>query len=117
MCISTAFFGPYDILLNIIVSICYALMFLFCGTTLYSLIIASENAYTSLQKLSKPLNIIVMKEKDEDTRVNAQLLLKEIENIPPLNGNGYFELRRETLTSITSTTVTYLIILLQFRGS
>ena len=66
MCISTAFFGPYDILSNIIVSICYALMFLFCGTTLYFLIIASENAYTSLQKLSKPLNIIVMKEQALD---------------------------------------------------
>ena len=56
-------------------------------------------------------------EPDEDTRINAQLLLKEIENIPPFHGNGYFELKRETLTSITSTTVTYLIILLQFRGS
>ena len=117
MCISTAFLRPYDNLSNIIVSVCYALMFLFCAILLYLLIIASENAHNSLQKLTKSLNIIVMKEKDEDTRINAQLLLKEIENIPPFNGNGYFELKRETLTSITSTTVTYLIILLQFRGS
>ena len=61
--------------------------------------------------------MIAKKEKDEDTRANAQLLIDEIKTVPPLNGNGYFVLKKDTLTSIASTTVTYLIILLQFRNS
>ena len=117
MCISTAFFGPYDTLSNTIVSICYAIMFLYCGTSLYTLILAAERSYVSLQTLVKPLTISMMRENDTETKIEIQLLLKEIEKVPPLNGNGYFELKKETLTSITSTTVTYLIILLQFRNS
>ena len=117
MCISTVFFGSYDCLSNIIISLCYAIMFLFCSITLYFLINASENAHISLKKLANPMTVILMRETDKEEMIKIQLLLKEIENIPPLNGNGYFELKRETLTSITSTTVTYLIILLQFRSS
>ena len=92
-------------------------MFLYCGTSLYILILAAENSYISLQTLVKPLTVSMMRENDEETKIETQLLLKEIEKVPPLNGNGYFELKKETLTSITSTTVTYLIILLQFRNS
>ena len=84
---------------------------------MYVLTIAGENAHNSLQKMIKPLNIMAKSEKEEAIRTNAQLLLDEIRNTPPLNGNGYFELKKDTLTSITSTTITYLIILLQFRSS
>ena len=117
MCISTAFFGPYNLLSNMILTFCYGIIFLHFGISLYVLIMATESTYISLQKLVKPLKIILMKETNEDTKINAQLLIHEIKNTPPLNGYGYFELKRDTLTSITSTTVTYLVILLQFRNA
>ena len=117
MCISTAFSSLYDISTKIIVAICYAILSIFFGINMYIMILAAENTHTSLQKLTKSLKIIVMKEKNEEIKIQAKLLKDEIKNIPTLNGNGYFELKKDTLTSITSTTVTYLIILFQFRGS
>ena len=117
MGISTIYFAPYNLITNIIASIFYGLLFLYSGFILYVLTVAGENAHNSLQKMTKPLNIMAKMEKDEERRTNAQLLLDEIKNTPPLNGNGYFELKKDTLTSITSTTITYLIILLQFRSS
>ena len=117
MGISTAYFAPYDLNTNIIAAIFFGLFFLYCGIILYVLTIAGENAYNSLQNMIKPLNIMAKKEKDEDRRANAQLMIDEIKTVPPLNGNGYFVLKKDTLTSIASTTVTYLIILLQFRNS
>ena len=46
-----------------------------------------------------------------------ELKLKELEDVRPLSGNGYFEIGRGTLTSIVSTSITYFIILLQFKQS
>ena len=46
-----------------------------------------------------------------------ELKLKELEEVRPLSGNGYFEIGRGTLTSIVSTSITYFIILLQFKQS
>ena len=117
MCISITFFSPYDHLYNIILSLCYMIMFIHFANTMYIVTIAAENVHSSLQELTKPLNITLMKETEEDTKINAKLLIEEIKSIPSLSGNGYFELKKDTLTSITSTTVTYLIILLQFRNS
>lgn len=114
MFVSTALFGPYDMYTNIIVSICYVIIFLYCSAVLYSVTTTAEATYSSLLKLTNPLRMF-SKKCDEDTRMKVKLLIKEIETTPPLNGCGYFQLRRETLTSIVSNTVTYLIILLQFR--
>lgn len=41
--------------------------------------------------------------------------LEELESVGPFSGNGYFEITKSTLTSILGTSVTYFIILLQFR--
>ena len=117
MCISTAFFGPYEFVTNIVVSICYLQMFLFCSIVIFVLTTSAENAYSSLRNLIKPLNLMVMKETDEEVKMNVQMLLKDLEQTPPLHGCGYFVLTRGTLTSIVSNTVTSLIILLQFRNS
>ena len=46
-----------------------------------------------------------------------ELKLRELEEVRPLSGNGYFEIGRGTLTSIVSTSITYFIILLQFKQS
>ena len=46
-----------------------------------------------------------------------ELKLKELDDVRPFSGNGYFEIGRGTLTSIVSTSITYFIILLQFKQS
>ena len=38
-----------------------------------------------------------------------------IDDAEPISGCGMFEIRRSTLTSMLSTSVTYLIILIQFK--
>ena len=43
------------------------------------------------------------------------MLIKELASTGPLSGDGYFDVGRGTLTSMVSTTITYLIILMQFR--
>ena len=91
--ISILSFAPFDTPTNIILSLCYAVMFLFCGTNMHIIIVAAEGTHTSLQNLTRTLKIMLMKEKDEDTKINAQLLIDEIKATPPLNGNGYFELK------------------------
>lgn len=114
MCISTIFFGTGELFYNISLSICYAFMATYNGTIMYYLIIAAEEAFESMKKL-EPL--LEAKLSEENYSLKIKLLLKEIENLKPLNGNGYFEMKKETLTSIISTTVTYLIILLQFKNA
>ena len=73
--------------------------------------------FSSFKGLSISLNLTLIGEKEHKKIQETKALMKEIENMPPLNGNGYFEIKKETITSMISTTVTYLIILLQFRGS
>ena len=117
MCIATLSFGPYNHYNNILLSISYATLFLYSGSILYFITTAAEATHSSLQKVGSPLNLMLVKEQDEETKMNIHLLIKEIETMPLLNGCGYFELKRGSLTSIVSNTVTYLIILLQFRNS
>ena len=117
MFISTAFYGSYDLYTNIVICICYVVMFLHYATVLFIITATAENTHSSLLNLAQPLNKMLVKENNKERIMDIQLLIKEIEATPPLNGLGYFQLKRETLTSIVSNTVTYLIILLQFRTS
>ena len=117
MCITTAFYQPYDIATNVVLSFCYAAMSMYQSTNIYVLTMSAEKLFSSFQSLSKSLSMALIGENDIMKIQETKALIKEIENMPPLNGNGYFEIKKETITSIISTTVTYLIILLQFRGS
>ena len=51
---------------------------------------------------------------DEEER---RLLLRDIDNLKPLSPYGLFSVERSTLTSMMSTSITYLIILIQFKQS
>jgi hypothetical protein len=44
-------------------------------------------------------------------------LIKSLEKVGPLTGCGLFKIQRSTLTSMVSTSITYLIILVQFKLS
>ena len=82
---------------------------------LYVITMAACDAYDSLRTLGKALELTLMESADLREREQIRLLIKEIENVQPFNGNGYFTITKSTLTSMASTSITYLIILLQFR--
>ena len=100
----------------------FCIVFILCGifsiSILYILISTSENSFGKFQSLKKLLeNLIIQKEDMERIQVEKiKFLIKDVENIRPLSGNGYFDLSKGTLTSIVSISITYFIILLQFRS-
>ena len=100
---------------NIVLSVCYFSMTAYYMTILYCITLTAEEAYEALQSLNTPLEKMLIKENDSTKKEIIRATMRKLEKIRPLNGNGYFNVTRETLTSIVSTTVTYLIILLQFR--
>ena len=100
---------------NIILSVCYFSMTAYYMTILYCITLTAEEAYDALQSLNTPLENMLVNEDDLKRKELIKATMRKLEKIRPLNGNGYFNITRETLTSIVSTTVTYLIILLQFR--
>ena len=44
-------------------------------------------------------------------------LIRRVDKIEPLSGNGYFKITKETMTGISSVGITYIIILVQFKMS
>ena len=50
-------------------------------------------------------------------REEIRLLLREIDNLEPISPYGLCEIDRSLITSMISTSVTYLIILIQFKQS
>ena len=81
----------------------------------YFITMTAEKAHQDLRKLAIPLQQALVMESDHPKIQSLKILLKEVENVGPLSGNGYFDISRGTLTSIVSISVTYFIILLQFR--
>ena len=100
---------------NIVLSVCYFSMTAYFMTILFCITLTAEEAYDALQSLNTPLEKMLVNEDDLKRKELIKATMRKLEKIRPLNGNGYFNVTRETLTSIVSTTVTYLIILLQFR--
>ena len=99
-------------------SIVFILLGIFSISILYILISTSENSFEKLQSLKKQLEDIIIQREDLP-RIQVEkikFLIKDVENTRPLNGNGYFDLSKGTLTSIVSISITYFIILLQFRS-
>ena len=53
--------------------------------------------------------------KDFKTLFDTENLMKEIETIGPFTGAGFFDVEQKTVTSMIGSTVTYLIVLIQFK--
>ena len=51
----------------------------------------------------------------EDDGKDTKMLIREFDNLEPVSGYGLFNLDRTTLTSMVSVSLTYVIILLQFK--
>ena len=115
MSISSLMSMNEDLWQNIVSSICYFNMSVYFMAILYCITLTSEEAYDALQSLNAPLEKMMLNQNNFTQREHIKATMRKLEKVGPLNGNGYFNITRETLTSIVSTTVTYLIILLQFR--
>ena len=70
----------------------------------------------SLHRSLKNIRFSRLKRKDT-TEAEVQEVLDLIEDAQPITGCGMFEITRSTLTSMVSTSLTYLIILIQFKLS
>ena len=74
-----------------------------------------EDGYKSVTSLVQQLQDKIMS--DVPNRRLIKNIIKELESIKPLTGNGYFSISRGTLTSMVSVGITYIIILVQFKIS
>ena len=55
--------------------------------------------------------------KDADDIKRAKKIIEDLDSSEPLSACGMFQITRGTLTSMISTSITYLIILVQFKIS
>ena len=104
--------GSYQ---NYINAVAFAIASIYSSSVIYFITRTSESAFGEIKKLQILLQNEMLQEKDPTEQMKIKLLIEKVEKIRPLSGNGYFEISRETLTSIVGISITYLIILLQFR--
>ena len=103
---------------QLLMIVSYIFAGIYYTSVLCCLTLTSEQTFTKLQDLTKQLENIIVHSKQMDFKDGEKIkfLIKEVENTKPLNGNGYFDLNKGTLTSIVSISLTYFIILIQFRN-
>ena len=74
----------------------------------------------SLHRSLKNIRFFRLERKDTtkaEDEAEVQEVMDLIDDAEPISGCGMFEITRSTLTSMMSTSVTYLIILIQFKLS
>ena len=112
-------FFPHTVVMSqlhyIVQALGFILMVYYFVSALYFTTMTAVKAHQDLKSLATPLQQVLVMEHDVTKIQSLKILLKEVENVGPLSGNGYFDISRGTLTSIVSISVTYFIILLQFR--
>ena len=74
-----------------------------------------DSIYRSFKKIKLELEDIDVEDKEDSKRVSK--IIDVIDSAEPLSGCGMFHITRSTLTSMISTSITYLIILVQFKIS
>ena len=79
------------------------------------LIFQVDSIYRSFKKIKLELEDIDVEDKEDSKRVSK--IIDVIDSAEPLSGCGMFHITRSTLTSMISTSITYLIILVQFKIS
>ena len=96
----------HSLLVTIFGYILYSLVYLFIlGQFIYKV----DDLHKHVKKLKVTL------EKLEDEGENMGKLIREIDNLEPVSGYGLFSMDRSTLTSMISVSITYVIILVQFK--
>ena len=115
MTISVHLSTIYEPWQNIVNSVSYFISAIYCTSTLYFITMTTESSFDKLKKLVEPLQQKIVLEKNATEQLKIKMVMEKVDNVKTLTGNGYFEISRSTLTSIVSISITYLIILLQFR--
>ena len=67
-----------------------------------------DHAYQSLQILKRRILEEYLSSPDDDTRHRYFYLLKRVEMLKPMSGDGYFEISKTTITSMVSVRFYYL---------
>ena len=98
----------HSLLITIIGYILYSVVYLFI---LGQFIFKVDDLNKHLKRLRLTL------EQLEDEGANMTNLIREIDNLEPVSGYGLFSVDRTTLTSMISVSITYVIILVQFKQS
>ena len=90
-----------------------------CGLVLniVGLTFILDAGHKSMKGLANKLQDQLLYVTDEFDRQSIENIIKEIEKTGPLNGIGFFNITRGTLTGMASVGITYLIILVQFKMS
>ena len=70
-----------------------------------------HDLHTSLRKLRRAAEDL----EDRDDGRTIKDLVRDIEDLEPISGYGLFTVDRTTLTSTVSVSITYLIVLIQFK--
>ena len=78
----------------------------------------AENCHRALTDLTQPLRRRKV-ETVSDPRELAEIenIINDIESVGPFTGEGFFDVKKTTLTAMMGSTVTYLIVLIQFKTS
>ena len=122
---------PYERFLWVIVFLCFSFHYIFL---ILAITLTAENSYHQVTGLEDPLKDKLCKNlqtkakidhkifvldlaEDQGEKFEIQKVLDKIDKLKPLSGKGFFFLTRNNLTSMLSISVTYLIILLQFKLS
>ena len=96
----------HSLLITIIGYILYSVVYL---CILSQFIFKVDNLNRNLKKLKLTLAEL------EDEGENMTKLIRALENLEPVSGYGLFTMDRTTLTSMISVSITYVIILVQFK--
>ena len=91
--------------------VCFGLML-----NIASFTFVLEAGYQSIKSLTSSLQHQLLNNSGSEKKV-IKNVIKEIEDLKPLTGNGYFSISRGVLTSKVSVGITYIIILVQFKIS
>ena len=74
-----------------------------------------DAAFRALGNLRVGLQEQLVDKEKEIEKEEIQNLIRDVEKTGPFSGLGYFEITKSTLVSMASVSITYIIILVQFR--
>ena len=81
------------------------------------MIFRDDSVFRSFKNIKGSLEEVGDELKDKSDIKRAKIILETLDSAEPLSGCGMFQIQRGTLTSMISTSITYLIILVQFKIS
>ena len=74
-----------------------------------------DAAFRALGNLTAGLQEQLVDKEMEKEKEEIRNLIRDVEKTGPFSGLGYFKITKSTLVSMASVSITYIIILVQFR--